>query len=673
MTKKLLINSLALLALVACSKDKDVINPGTTSSVPGDIRDIVAPASFKFNTSNDVDVNVNVKGLDDAPLSGIRIDFYDKDPIEGGVKFASAITSSNGNLSAEIKIPTYLKEVYVLCNYKGFANSKVVQVSSNMTADFGGIPAPRKFKKAKASSTTARIPAGGNVYYIGTFSSNGLPDYLENPGDVISSDLLDDINSSLPSNVNVPINSPQYLVSSNEFDIVIDAISDVWVTFIGEGAGYKNALGYFVYDTGNPPATPSDIDSVFVAFPNTSLQGSGGALQAGDKVSLGRFPAGKTISWVLFQNAYSSSGNSVNVNKQRIYSLADLNPEPSASQRQHTVQLVDNGRQLLINGFEDILRNNAGCDHDFEDLLFYVTANPWSGVETGNCPPVTPSADADNDGVNDVVDDYPNDPLRAIDVVYSGNLGYEDLWPSQGDYDFNDLVMGYEITHVLNSQNLVVDVKADWTIRAVGAGFNNGFGWAFKNISPTAVSSVNGTNTPGGIVNIGANGVESGQSKATVIVFDDVFNEIQPAGGSFINTIKGNPYVNPVTKSVTVNFSSPQNSADLGLPPYNAFIFVDGDRTKEVHLADNEPTDLADVNLLGTKSDDSNSGQGRYYKTKNNLPWAIHIYGDYDYPVEYISIDDAHLNFGQWAQGGGTSLEDWYLNLPGYRNLANIY
>ena len=662
------------MALASCKKEETI--SGTTSSgpVPEDIRDIQVPSSFNYQTALEVKAQITVKNLVDAPLEGIRIDFFDKDPFLGGEKVASGFTEANGILQTEIKIPTYLKEVFVECNYKGFANSFTVSAESDISIAFGGAPAVRKFKKGKTSAKqSTRIPAGGNVYYMGTVGNLGLPDYLEPTGDNLSSDFLDDINSSLPSGQNVPNHNASYLASSNEYEVVVDAISDVWVTFVGEGAGYRNSLGYFVYDTGNPPTSAAQIDSIFVIFRNTSLSNSGGDLNAGDKVKLGRFPAGKSISWVLFQNAYNGISNTINVNAQRIFSKAAFNPEPNASQRQHTVQLVDNSRQLLLNGFEDILRNSGGCDHDFEDLIYYVTANPWTGIDTDNSPVITPANDADNDGVNDAIDEYPNDPLRAANVSYQGNLGFEDLWPAQGDYDFNDMVMAYDITHVLNAQNEVVDVNADWTIRAVGAGFNNGFGWEFENISPSTVASVTGTSLQEGIITTAGNGLEGGQTFATVIAFDNVFNEIQHAGGAFINTVKADPEVPAVTKSISVNFSTPQDAANVGLPPYNAFIFVNGDRGKEVHLADKKPTDLANPAYFGTNDDDSDAASNRYYKTSNNLPWAMHIYGDYDYPIEYEPIDNAYLNFGSWAQSGGGLFENWYIDLPGFRLVSKIY
>lgn len=673
--KNLALFSVLTVLLISCNKESH-FNDGTTINgaiVPSDIREYQVPSNFDYRTSMDIKTDISVKGLDNSPLGGIRIDFYTKDPFQGGELFASGFTSNDGILHTDIKIPSYLKEIYVQCNYKGFANSKVVQASDQLSINFGGTPAPRQFKKGKTSGSQSLIPAGGNVYYMGSAGSLGLPDYLENPGDQIDQVFLDDINTSLPSNQNVSIHNPSYLSNANEFEIVIDQISDVWVTFVAEGAGYKNALGYYVYDSNNPPSSASQIDSIKIIFRNTSLAGSGGLLNAGDKVHLGRFPAGKTISWVLFQNAYNSSSNTVNINAQRIYSKADFNPEPIVSDRQHNVQLVDNARQLILNGFEDILRNQSNCDHDFEDLLYYVTSNPWTAIETGNIPPVTPSADSDGDGVNDQVDDYPNDPNRALDVNYMGNIGFEDLWPAQGDYDFNDLVMGYDIDHVMNASNEVVDIKADWTIRAVGAGFNNGFGFEFQNVLPSAVQSLTGNSLKEGIISTNANGTESGQTNATVIAFDNVFNEIQHVGGPFINTIKTDPYANEVTMNIVLSFNSPQPLNDVGLPPYNSFIFVNGDRGKEVHLADHSPTDLANTAYFGTADDDSNINQERFYKTSNNLPWGLHIYGNYDYPIEYEPINNAYTKFGSWAQSSGTTFEDWYLDQSGYRNSALIY
>ena len=116
---------------------------------------------------------------------------------------------------------------------------------------------------------------------------------------------------------------------------------------------------------------------------------------------------------------------------------------------------------------------------------------------------------------------------------------------------------------------------------------------------------------------------------------------------------------------------------DVGLPPYNAFIFANQDRSKEIHLADHAPTSNASTALFGTADDDSQVGGPNYYQTgdPSHLPWGIHIIGslDFDYPIEKTPIIQAYHHFAEWAQNNGGSYANWYTNAPGYRDNSKIY
>ncbi|MDV7398915.1 DUF4842 domain-containing protein, partial [Arthrospira platensis SPKY1] len=81
----------------------------------------------------------------------------------------------------------------------------------------------------------------------------------------------------------------------------------------------------------------------------------------------------------------------------------------------------------------------------------------------------------------------------------------------------------------------------------------------------------------------------------------------------------------------------------------------------------------ADQALLGTGHDNSIPAQGRYYKTQNNLPWAINIIERFEYPIEKVEIPSAHLKFADWAESGGQIFNDWFRDEEGYRNPSNIY
>lgn len=673
MSLKLFTPFIFLFLFISCVSEIEEVDDTQTDPNENDITELIIPKDFNFETATQLGVNIEVKGITGLPLGGTKVSFYTSNPDFGGEFLGSAITNSSGTLNAEVQIPTYVDSLFVQVHSKGFANQKIKPKSSFMSFEFGGVPEQQRPAFTNKSNAKNPVPISGNFYYLGTYNGNGLPDYLEPVGDNLSQAFLDDTDASLPEGQPVPQYNPQYLTSGNELDVVITDKSDVWVTFVTEGAGYRNALGYYSFDTNNPPTNVSQIDSIFVVLPNASLNGSGGQLNPGNKVKIGTFDPGKTISWVIFQNAWNGPTGTVDVNKTKFYSKSDFNTSEDPAFRQHTVQLADFANQRLLNGFEDLFRSNGKSDEDFNDLIFYVTANPWEAVDISNILPVTPANDSDGDGINDANDDFPDFANKAIVNTYSGSLAFEDLWPSQGDYDFNDLVIDYEIDHILNGSNELVEIDADWTISAVGAGFENGFGIELDGILPGDIASVTGQSLLEGIVTNSANGTETNQSSATIIFFENTYNHIQSAGGTFINTIPANPFTTPVTFNTVITFATPMSQTDVGYPPYDPFIFANGDRSKEIHLPSHDPTDLADPSFFNTFADATDISDDYYYKTENGLPWAIHIAQPFDYPIELSPVNDAYLNFSTWATSGGTLNTDWYLDLPTNRDSTKIY
>jgi len=287
------------------------------------------------------------------------------------------------------------------------------------------------------------------------------------------------------------------------------------------------------------------------------------------------------------------------------------------------------------------------------------------------------TTDTDLDGVPDDQDAYPNDETKAFNTYYPaentyGGLGFEDYWPTQGDYDFNDLVLLYNINHVSNAQNQIVEIVGVFTIKAVGAGYKNGFGLQLP-ITDDLIETVVGSSLNENYITLNDNNTEAGQSLATVIVFDNTYNLFDDISQGYINTSVNQSYVEPQSVTVTISFTNPISPDQIGVPPYNPFLIVNGNRDVEVHLPDNAPTSLADQSLFGTSDDDSNPAEARYYKTVNNLPWCILLSDDFDYPLEKKEITQAYVYFGTWAQSDGGDRQDWYLPLSGYRNTDNIY
>lgn len=321
-----------------------------------------------------------------------------------------------------------------------------------------------------------------------------------------------------------------------------------------------------------------------------------------------------------------------------------------------------------------------------DDYVFPGTY--WSDPANGCVPLSTGITDTDGDGVADEDDDYPTDPFRAYNNFFPaqnayGTVAFEDNWPSRGDYDFNDVVVNYNINRVTNAQNQVVEVLGSFIMRASGASFRNGFGFQMDGITPNKIIEASGFHvSPESIISYAANGLEANQNFANCIVFDNFYKAMShPGSGTGINTDKSAPFVPYVTLNVTLKFQENGvpaaggvvNLTELPATAFNFYIFIKQDRGREVHLADRMPTSLVNTALFGTGDDDTNPGTGKYFKTPNNLPWGIDIIQGFDYPIEKAPISEAYLHFVEWAESSGTAYPDWYSNNPGYRDASKIY
>ena len=290
-----------------------------------------------------------------------------------------------------------------------------------------------------------------------------------------------------------------------------------------------------------------------------------------------------------------------------------------------------------------------------------------------------PNTDSDGDGVPNDEDDYPDDPERAFNNFYPSDdyasLAFEDLWPGKGDYDFNDLVLDYQFKTVTSASNKVTEIYGNFAVRAIGASLPNGFGFQFPNDNIQANDiTVSGYNLQENYITLNTNGTEAGQEKNTIIVFDNANNILQSTSGSGVNVNPSYPYVEPDTVTITIVFTQGIYSlSDIDIINFNPFLIVNKNRGKEIHLADYPPTSLVNESYFGTSQDDSNPGTGRYYKTKNNLPWAINITESFDYSIEKVEVTYAYLKFYEWAQSSGTSYPDWFKDEPGYRDDSKIY
>lgn len=682
-TKTILILMVVSLAIGSCQKKlEQEENQGNIDPGPSGISMDNLEASDSFDWQNIQDAEISLKTQDNIgnPVPYVKLSLWTNFAEEGGTEIINGVTDQQGILDLNYNFEADLEEIVIRTDYVGYGQeTKVPIINGKIDFTFGGTRASFKnqdfysnpYKTQIENTLKNTLNTNININYIGTYNSNGLPDYLEPQGDVIDGDLLNDINSALPEGMPVPTYHPEYLMGVNEHNLVILDDADVWITFVTEGAGYRNVLAYYTYDRDFPPQSPEDIEDCYVIFPNASLAGYGGELYPGDKVYLGTFPENTVIGWIVMRDGWHGPSQQATEGRGLLYSNLELNPEPNIDHRQHCVLLYDEERELFLIGFEDLIR--PGGDNDFNDAVFYATANPIENVEIENVQPAYPDPiDTDNDGIYDNFDDYPDDPELAFNNYYAssglyGTLAFEDLWPAKGDYDFNDLVIDYNFNRISNAQNEVVTLRGKFVVRAIGASFKNGFGFSIEGLSPSAISSIEGQQFTEGYINNNSNGTEAGQTDATIIVFDNAWKH------GHGNTRLDQSFVTPDTLTVDIHLTTPIPADDFGVAPFNPFIIVNMERGKEVHLPDYEPTDLVDESYFGQSFDDTQPGIGKFYKTEQNLPWAVNFPSKFDYPVETISIDLGHLKFIQWVLSDGDEYKDWYKDQPGHRNSVNIY
>lgn len=309
---------------------------------------------------------------------------------------------------------------------------------------------------------------------------------------------------------------------------------------------------------------------------------------------------------------------------------------------------------------------------------YIVTA---TGLDTDNFEIVveTPRGETLEETITGCGEDEEEETTEQLE----GTLAYEDLWPGKGDYDFNDLVIDYDFDIVKNSQEIVQSITATFVVKAFGASYHNGFGFTFPTVEPSDIVSVTGYDVVNSSVfNIAGNGLENGQSKATIIVFDDARRVMpQTTGGIGVNTQLEYDFIDPVTLVVEIVFADNAITySELNIGTFNPFLIVNtmingvpGERGLEIHLPNYEPSDLFDEQYLGQFEDDSSIAEGRYFVTDNNLPWAINIAEPFDWVIEFQDITGAYNVFAEWAQSGGTNYPDWYQDETGYRNNSLIY
>jgi LruC domain-containing protein len=661
-----------VLVFSNCKKELDPVNPDNPQPVDSvaSMNDLAIPESFNFETSKDIEMTIS--GFKNSKADGdIKYEIYLYDP--AGVDLAvqsvgddGTVTDQSGtlvdvmnnlntthitndpNFVINVTLPDYYDTLYVVQNDMGYYQSQLIPITSTkMSISFPENPYKNKTQATKddPSATLYAVNSLKEMYSINPLSGEIeiLPDLPSNSGGSWTC-AIDPVEEILYT---FGITYPYYLYA-------YDINDQTWETrgtnyYQGPRLAYNvnDGMLYYSFSKYVLLVNPDNGRMVSYYVINGLHDLDGGDLCFADNGTLYissesglykcEFTGGNQIDAVRL-----SADNLPNYPNSLTF---DQNQELWWASNVFNEELNKyEGRSFIMDtvtgGFEDRWAFTNNYIHDLATM-------PLDEEQV-------PDVDSDGDGIIDFYDEYPDDGNKAYDTytpsIYGwGTYAFEDLWPNEGDYDFNDLVLNYRFTHVYNSSDLIVETKLNFNVKNVGGSYRNGFGIELD-MDESLIQNVTGTNLTQGVVTLNGKGLEAGQAKPVVILFDDAWANVNAAE----------------ELELVITYNSPIATEDFGTK--NPFIFVNGDRGREVHLSNNPPTSLANPDFFGTQDDDSDPATGRYYKNANHLPWAIDIIHDFVYLQEKVPIIYGYNRFDDWAQSGGTSYTDWYKDQDGYRN-----
>jgi LruC domain-containing protein len=624
---------------------------------------LAIPTGFDFSTHHAVTINIVDNGQyakydlyaysDEIYNSGTETFENESGQIVTEVIFKSDVleklifsgVSRNGVLKQIINLPKFYNKVYIRRNENLKFSSSVKNIVNNeVNYNFSSIKSAAKSKSANSVTDYLYCVNGsGQLFQVDPLTG-----------------LLTDLSGMPMGSYTCAIDQEDKMLysigRSSPFPLMkYSILNNTWSTVANLGIGgprldFNTADGLLYF---------ANKDKLYTINPTTGAKSNPIDILGLHNLGGGdlSFSADGTLFMCTFSGLYRLELNANNKYQSTRISADNLpfNPTSMTFDSKGELWLADysNSADLIIMDTQTggwkykygaSANNNTGFGRAINDLTTFRVYN--DNPET---------IDSDGDGIYDQDDAFPTDAEAAFEFFTpskygKGTIAFEDLWPSTGDYDFNDAALSYQPIAVLNADNKVVRLDFICNIKANGAGFTNGIGFEIEGLAPSKVESVTGAVLTQNFINLNANGTEANQTNAVIILADDVDNILRET-------------------TISVKFVTPISTSELGVAPFNPFIIANKVREKEIHLPYRNITSLGNrsVSFTGVNKDPDGN-----FVSSNGFPWAISIIHDFKVPKEKIDITNAYNFFGAWAESGGSQFIDWYKDNPGNRNLDKI-
>ena len=213
----------------------------------------------------------------------------------------------------------------------------------------------------------------GGLKILDISIDEGVPDNVE-PTDPCET-LIANISELFPECMDVRNVHNDLFSDTAHLNIHVTEETEVFVSFIDEGAGWRNTFGYYTYPEDNPPESIEDLE-MHIIFPNVSKVGEGGGLDFGDRVQLGdgSFPAGTVIGFYLVAQGWKNGLTVDGVYTHYTDKLFNID------EAQQSTLFVSSDCDDIVLTFEDIMVNSTTCDHDFNDIILTIKDSKDMGM-----------------------------------------------------------------------------------------------------------------------------------------------------------------------------------------------------------------------------------------------------------------------------------------------------
>ena len=264
----------AVLSLSGCSMT-------VGGAVPDSAWMDAIPRGFDFANTHviNVSLDVSVRVTDDVdglvkvqPYAG-EIGAYSPNEDGSYTLLGSMTPGSDGKGQLDVLVPNSLATVTIRPSTFGLfereltilpdtTSLSLVISPDDSAASIASKALDDRSSEVKPSESGSRglVTVGTSPYkYLSTYDSNGVPAALESTRESFSLSFLNDITTTLPEYQSLPASHPTYIDSQGLSNLALTEDAEVTVTFVNEGAGYRNPLGYFTYKTadGEPRRLPA--------------------------------------------------------------------------------------------------------------------------------------------------------------------------------------------------------------------------------------------------------------------------------------------------------------------------------------------------------------------------------------------------------------------------------